>query len=340
MSVSRRLALLAARGPAGALAVRGMDLFGTGRRLVVLFYHRIAVDRGALSTMTRGLASATAADFEQQLQDMSRRFRVIALDELLALRENPTLHEKQNLLMVTFDDGYRDFLDVAWPVIQRCGVPVTMFVASALPDAGVPYWWDQLAYSIRVTRAPAMTWGSRELPLQSSQDRESAYRVIHDELQQLPTAASERQVADLADSLDSGLAPSEVLGWEELRQLERAGLTIGAHSHAHHRLDRLGDDELRADLLTCRTILSRELGAEPRAFAYPTGYHDQRVAQAVEDAGFHASFTTQREVSDQRHVDWFRVPRIHVGLGSNRVILSLQALSLRRRATRPNSGSS
>lgn len=339
MSVPRRLALSIAGGPAGAFAVRAMDFIGRGNRLAVLMYHRIAAERAALPNMARGLASATAAEFERQLQEVSRRFRVIGLDELLTLREDPTVHGKQNLAMVTFDDGYRDFMDAAWPVIERCEIPVTMFIATALPDAGVPYWWDQLAYSIRVTEATEVAWGSQQLPLQSGQERDAAYRAIHDDLQRMPTAASLQEVAALTATLDSGVAPSEVLGWEEIRQLQGAGLTIGAHSHAHHRLDMLGPDELRADLETCRAILARELGAEPRAFAYPTGYFDPRVARAVEDAGFEVAFTTQREVSDQREIDWYRVPRINVGLGSNRVILSLRALTLRRRAVQHDAAS-
>jgi peptidoglycan/xylan/chitin deacetylase (PgdA/CDA1 family) len=339
VSVSRKLALSAARGRVGNLAVRAAELFDGGHRLAVLMYHRIGADRAALLSMARGLGSATVADFEQQLQEVTRRFRVIGLDELLALREHTALPGKQNLLMVTFDDGYSDFADVAWPVIQRCGVPVTMFVATAMPDAGVPYWWDQLAYSIRVTRSRELAWGTQRLPLLSDQDRESAYRAVHDDLQRMQTASTVQRVAELADALDAGTAPSEVLGWQELKQLRLAGLAIGAHSHAHHRLDKLSGDELRADLATCRTIMARELAEEPRAFAYPTGYYDQRVERAVRDAGFDISFTTERGVSDDRQVDWYRVPRIHVGVRSDGALLSLQALSLRRRAARPDEAS-
>jgi peptidoglycan/xylan/chitin deacetylase (PgdA/CDA1 family) len=335
----RGLALSIGRSRAAALASRAIAPLAGDHRLVVLTYHRIAADRAAARNMAPGLASATVADFEEHLRAVSRQFRVIDLADLLALREGATLDGKQPLLMLTFDDAYRDFLDVAWPVIQRCGVTATMFVTTSLPDAGVPYWWDQLAYSIRATRARELTWGARRLRLVTDRERSFAYRVASSALQEMPTAITERRVAELASILDAGPAPSEMLSWLELRQLRSAGLAIGAHSHAHHRLDRLSAKDLEAELETCGNILARELGARPRAFAYPTGFYDQFVIGAVQRAGFDVSFTTDRGVADRRRLDWYRLPRINVGLASNARLISLQALGLRRRGTPPGNPS-
>ena len=317
-----------ARGLPGALLLGAWTPLATGHRLVVLTYHRIAADRAAGHRMAPGLASATVAGFEEQLRDIGRRFSIVSLEDVLDIRDNARPPAKGNLALVTFDDAYRDFAELAWPVIRRMHVPVAMFVPTAFPDAGVPYWWDQLAYAVRTTRARGVTWSGRTLPLATDSERGAAYRAIHDDLQAIHTAISERRVAELAEALDVGPAPVEVLGWEELRQLVRDGLTVGAHSHSHHRLERLEAEELAADLETCRATMAREFGTQPRTFAYPTGYYDDAVARAVDAAGFAMSFTTDRGVGDQRRLDWYRLPRINVGMRSNARSLSLEALLL------------
>ena len=328
MSGSRGLILRLARGLPGALLLGAVTPLALGHRLAVLTYHRIAADRAAEQRMAPGLASATVAEFEEQLRDVSRRFSIISLEDVLELRENGRPPAKRTLALVTFDDAYRDFAELAWPVIRRIRVPVAMFVPTAFPDAGVAYWWDQLAYTVRTTRARDVTWDGRTLPLATDGDRGAAYRAIHGDLQVVHTAISERRVAELAAALDVGPAPAEVLGWDELRQLVRDGLTVGAHSHAHRRLDRLDAEELAADLENCRATMAKEFGNQPRTFAYPTGFYDDAVARAVGAAGFAMSFTTDRGVGDQRRLDWYRLPRINVGMRSNARLLSLQALLL------------
>lgn len=314
------------------MTLRAVRPFAGSHRLAVVTYHRVTSPDYPARSMAPGLASATESDFRVQLQDLNRRFTVIGAEDLADLRDGVSRRNDKPLVMVTFDDAYSDFADVAWPIIQRVGVPVTMFVASALPDGGIPYWWDRLAFAITNTSARELSWASRRWPLATPAQRGAAYRIVHDELQLLRTDDAIQRVDDLEVALDAGKGPVELLGWDDLRRLARDGLAIGGHSHAHHRLDRMHGYELKRDLATCRSVLADQLGTSPRVFAYPTGYNDDRVVSAVAEAGFDIGFTTDRGVCDLRRPDWLRVPRVNVGLNANAPIISLQILMLRRRA--------
>lgn len=328
MSVSRRMALGVARGVIGRSMVAALTPFASKHRLTVVTYHRIASTSEATEAMAPGLASATQADLEQQLQDLSRRFHVIGADDLVSLREGTPHRSSKPLAVVTFDDGYRDFADLAWPILRGVGVPAILFVATAMPDGGTPFWWDRLWFSLRTTGARELRWREQRFPLTTDAERRAAYGAVHDELQLSRTDETVRRVADLAVELETDEGPADLLGWHELRGLDRDGLAIGAHSHAHHRLDRLRPDELTHDLATCRGILTDQLGATPRVFSYPTGYYDLRVAAAVAEVGFEVGFTTDRGVTDLRRPAWMTMPRINVGLNTNAILLSLQALVL------------
>lgn len=330
MTVKHRVAQVIGSGPAGRIAVRAMAPFVRAPRLAVFTYHRIAATSSAARSLTPGLASAGLRDFEEQLRYVQDRFCVISMDDLLAIRHGERHSERRPMVMITFDDAYRDVLDLAWPVIQSVGLPVSVFVSTAFPDQGQAYWWDQLAFSLRQTARPWLEWRATRLRLSSGAERLAAMRRIHDDLQQLPTHETIAELDALVEGLDTGPAPAEVLTWDEIRQLAACGVTIGGHSHAHHRVDLMDRVALHRDLERCRAIISEQLGSPPRAFAYPTGYHSDAAVEAVEAAGFEVAFTTDRGVGDPRRLDWYRVPRINVGLRSNPSLLGLQALVLRQ----------
>lgn len=90
----------------------------------------------------------------------------------------------------------------------------------------------------------------------------------------------------LRGAYDEGGALDTMLDWEQVRELARAGTEVGGHTHSHPQLDQLDDERLLYETVRCRDILTDELGAAPRSFAYPFGYSSRRVRETVRAAGF------------------------------------------------------
>ncbi|CAL9382559.1 Poly-beta-1,6-N-acetyl-D-glucosamine N-deacetylase [Streptomyces sp. enrichment culture] len=85
---------------------------------------------------------------------------------------------------------------------------------------------------------------------------------------------------------DTGGALDTMLDWDQVRDLAAAGVEIGGHSHSHPQLDQLDGERLRSELILCKEIVSDQLGTVPASFAYPYGYSDRRVRQAVRETGY------------------------------------------------------
>lgn len=96
-------------------------------------------------------------------------------------------------------------------------------------------------------------------------------------------AGVEDACAELPDVMRS-------MSWDMVGELAEAGMTIGSHTNSHHRLPRLGDEELRQELLDSRQRIVRRLG-DCRTLAYPYGHADRRVRAAARDAGYRWAFT-------------------------------------------------
>jgi len=124
---------------------------GDGSRLSILIYHRVLPGPDPLNNW-----DPTAAEFESQIRALSRFFTPLALGEAVERLRKGTL--PAHAACVTFDDGYRDNVDVALPILRRHGVPATFFIATGYLNGG-RMWNDTVIESIRSPRqAPVPVW--------------------------------------------------------------------------------------------------------------------------------------------------------------------------------------
>lgn len=298
-------------------------------RLPVLTYHRIAgLDRQR--AFAPELISATPRDFETQINALARLYRFISLDELLEIRRGQRSLEGRSLL-ITFDEGYRDFAQHAWPVLRPLGVPTTLFVATAYPDSGAAFWWDELDHAIATTsRRDAIRTHAGLFPLKRARDRAATLRAVHVLTRELPHADAMALVQQVVHELDTPPLGSDVLGWDELRALARDGVTVAPHTRTHPRLSRLKPSMVLDELVRSQEDLRREIGHAPPVLAYPVGDTDDSVAGAAAAAGYEIAFTTRRGVNDLRRPDWLRLDRINVGRAASVAVIRAQVAALPR----------
>lgn len=298
-------------------------------RFPVLTYHRIAEPVGP-PAFAPELISATPKDFEQQIRTLSRLYRFISLEELLDIRRGQR-EPKGRSLLVTFDEGYRDFAEHAWPVLRHQGVPTTLFVATAFPDSGGAFWWDDLHHAVSMTsRRDAIRTDAGVFRTRSPHDRAVMLREVHVLTQVLPHRDAMALVRFLLGELDVPPLPDDVLGWDELRALARDGVTVAPHTQTHPRLSRLARPMVVTELVGSLEDLNRELGHAPPVLAYPVGDIDDSVAGIAAEAGFEIAFTTRRGVNDLRRPDWLRLDRINVGRAAAVSVIRAQLAVLPR----------
>jgi peptidoglycan/xylan/chitin deacetylase (PgdA/CDA1 family) len=324
-----RASLLALAGTSPFVRVVGLlERIDRSRRplLPVLMYHRIA-EAADEPLLDPSLISASPGEFERQMTYLAAARRVLSLEELLAVRRG-RMELPRGAVLVTFDDGYRDFAEHAWPVLERLGVPVTLFVPTALPDTpGAAFWWDHLHAAL--ARSPRQSVASPvgRLPLRDAGQRDHAHRVLCDWLKRASHGDAMAAFDGLATELGVPGVPSPVLGWRELRELAEAGVALAPHTRTHPLLDRLPIEAAREEVLGSITDLRREVGTAPPVFAFPAGGHTDELASWLPEAGVEVAFTTKRGSNDLRAPDWLRLRRINVGRRSPLPLVRAQLLS-------------
>lgn len=101
---------------------------------------------------------------------------------------------------------------------------------------------------------------------------------------------------------------SGYMSWEQIRELQSSGVTIGSQTHTHPHMHRLSDEEVRTEISTSNGRFIEELGLRPELFAYPYGEYSQFVIDAVKNAGFRAAFGQNSGIMHSAD-DQFQLPR-------------------------------
>lgn len=262
----------------------------TRKQPKILMYHRFsAVKKGH---------EVTAATFEKQLRLIKRYFNPMTLAELAQIIEQQG-SAPANAVVITVDDGYRDFYEVAFPLLKKYQVPATFFVTTGFVNGDIWLWPDQVLWLLNNrTRLDAIVAvGNRTFDL--SQPTQAIWwpLVLH-----LLTVENSLRLQALQDLQTLGgitlpaLAPVEysAVNWQQLREMQASGIEIGGHTVTHPSLGHMDLNAARAEINLSFSMLCEQLGAVPRTFCYPNGQpadYSAEVKQLVSESGFTAAVT-------------------------------------------------
>jgi peptidoglycan/xylan/chitin deacetylase (PgdA/CDA1 family) len=234
----------------------------------------------------------------------------------------------ENALAITVDDGYRDFYQVAYPVLREYGIPATVYLVSDFVDHTGWLWVDQVEYQFlrgqaRSFRMELSGQPPRSFELATPEMRKAAARIMTESAKKLSNTERLRLLETLPEQLGVRLpeeAPAEyeALRWDEVREMAAAGIEFGAHTRTHPILTSLdGERELRFEIEGSKRQIEQQVGRAVDHFCYPNGTREdvsREVVKAVQAAGFRTAVTTE---SGLNHVaeDPLRLLRIGVEPG-------------------------
>ena len=302
--------------------------------LLILMYHRIAED-----DLDPWQLCVSPKNFAAQMDLLRRTRRPMRLADLTRELEQGRCPRKA--VVVTFDDGYRDNLLAALPVLEAFDMPATVFCTAGVVGGERAFWWDQLAglllgpellppvlaldvggHPKRVTLHAAARYDASDRAADRRRQDDEAptsarlgfYREVWGWLR--PLAEGDRMVALDQIARWSGAAGADVprpLSRQQAQVLAASPLIeIGAHSVTHAALSTLTPSAQRMEIGHSKAQLEALVGRPVLSFAYPFGDQGSDTAALVREAGFRSSCTTEAAAVRAR-TDPFQLPRIAVG---------------------------
>jgi peptidoglycan/xylan/chitin deacetylase (PgdA/CDA1 family) len=256
----------------GLLRSRALALhaaFNQRGRAILLMYHRVNDEADPF------FPSMPRTVFEEQLDFLQRSYHVTGLEEAVSWLRGGAQGPPR--VVLTFDDGYSDTYDVAFPALRRRRLPATLFLSTAPLETGSPLWLDRLRALMKLT--PAEVFHSPRLglgpwPLASVTDRLEALWRLRSYLKPLGAAAVEDTMTELEERLGAETVTAGIprtLTWAQVQTMLKEGVSLGAHTHRHYIMSRLTAEEARTEVATSIDLIRRRVGVTVTAFAYPNG---------------------------------------------------------------------
>jgi peptidoglycan/xylan/chitin deacetylase (PgdA/CDA1 family) len=272
-------------------------------RPLILGYHRIVddFDRTSRDEMPSMLTSARM--FERHLDLVGRHFRFATLDEIGEHLASGRPFTKP-VAAVTFDDGYRDNYEQAFPILKRKGIPAAVFVVTDL--IGKSRWqihdklfhlvtkafsaWDdprrEMTALLRTLDLPA------DVLLRNRAATSAPMAMVSALLPDLSMADLVRLMATLEATTGNGFDNIALsLTWPMIVEMHRAGITIGSHTRRHVSLPAETTETVVAELAGSKQTIEEHIDAPVVHFAYPGGQFTPRDVEALETAGYRFGYT-------------------------------------------------
>ena len=281
-------------------------LAGRARRapaFPILTYHRVN-DHG-----DPFFAAVPTLVFERQAKHLARHYTVLTVEDLVDRIRTGAI--PRNAAAITFDDGYRDTLTHAAPILAGLGLPATVFLATGFIGTTEVPWYDRLAGAFKLSpRSRIGDPSGEEISLDSVQDRLAALDRATRHLKSLPEEQFQEVFASLLEGLGSseGRSPKNaMLNWDDVHALRGLGFRLGAHTITHPILSQVSVERARVEIFGSRDMIHSACGAAPRAFAYPNGGpadYTAAVVNVVREAGFDCAVTTRFGLNTGRTSPW------------------------------------
>jgi peptidoglycan/xylan/chitin deacetylase (PgdA/CDA1 family) len=255
----------------------------------------------------------------QAAEVLAAEFRPTSLSDLAA--QVAAAEIAPGAVAVTFDDGYADNHEIAWPILTELRIPATFFIAGIPLATPTEAWWDTLE---RILLGPdevperlrletsGYVW---DLPTGDDRARRTALRSIHTRLLTSPREEVDEVVGKLRAWSGVALAPRDshrLMSPEEVIELSRSpGHSIGAHTVDHLALPMLTADQAIEQMRLSKADLEHLIERPVELLAYPYGACDASVADAAEKVGFLAACTTE-PAAVTRDSDPLRLPSLEL----------------------------
>jgi peptidoglycan/xylan/chitin deacetylase (PgdA/CDA1 family) len=258
----------------------------------IFCYHRVNDERDPF------FPSMPVDTFEQQMRFVAQRHRVVSLSELMVHLQSGS---PETVLALTFDDGYRDNYQNAFPILQRYGLPATIFLTTGCLDTGEPLWFERLGAAVKTTSKEYIDVEidlPRRFLLRTPEERLHSNRDLFALLRQVSNDERQRHLATLLLDLATPASDQRkdvMLTWDQVRHMKHHKVDFGGHTVTHPILSQVPPGQVEWEIAESKRRIETELQAPVRHFAYPNGRDDDFAPsnkEAIRLAGYQAAVTT------------------------------------------------
>ncbi len=299
---------------------------------MILMYHRVLRQQEKARRYVQPGMYVLEDVFDMQMRFLRQHFEVISMADLLGKWKSNSFDEGRRYCVITFDDGWYDNYEYAYPVLRKYNIPATIFLVTSLVGTKQWFWPERISYllercwNVSVTedrRRSVVVLLRRYLGnwlLVRSGWSETADRRSYDAIDQvieackcLPPEEIDELIEKMRETLDVEFpAERAVLSWDEISEMSENGISFGSHSCTHRILTKLPFLEIKTEIeASNRALRERQINYVP-VFCYPNGNYNREIQTLVRDCGYEAAVAARFGFEGESPQELFGINRIGV----------------------------
>ena len=224
-------------------------------------------------------------DYLEQLilSYMGDAYRFVSLDSMVGNLKKMRWPWQKKMVNISFDDGFRDIYEYAYPIFKKYNIPFTIYLTTAFPEGKAEIWWIQLEQLI--ANNTTLVVQDKEYQCRTADEKRQLFNELIQQIYQsldTPSEVFKQWFADYQIDMDN-LA----LTWSELAEMLSSGLlTVGSHTQSHPMLTKIPTEEVRQELLESKNLIEQHLSISVNHFSYPHSAYNMEIANELRLIGY------------------------------------------------------
>ncbi len=254
--------------------------------------------------------------FEKCIKYISHHYQIITIENI-----PETIYNHKNYATISFDDGYKDNIIYALPILKKYNVKASFYVVTDCIDKNIPTWTYILDFLFSNTSKSDLNLNFNFLPtshrgnfnLKTHHERLNFVKRLKPILKNLSHEQRSVILNRISELYNDVQIPKIMMDWNDLKQLILNGHTIGSHTVSHSMLGTMQNkDEIRAELEDSAYRIKDMLGFFPTTISYPVGSYNKTVINISKETGYKIGLAVGQEIYEPHKQSIFEIPRIEL----------------------------
>jgi peptidoglycan/xylan/chitin deacetylase (PgdA/CDA1 family) len=263
----------------------------------ILAYHRILPIEKVQNEYVQSTMWMSPQTFETQLKWMLQIGDIVNIERILDFETV----SKKPLFSLTFDDGWKDNYEYAFPILKRYGITAMIFIVTSAVETGQLLWPEEV---LKKTDMALKKYGDHEIKefLKSTLGKSKQFRYHGDiyeiidgfleYLKELTLSERERCIYNYYNQIRVDPTPirGALLSWDEIIEMDKYGIQFGSHTHTHAILQYCNENTTLNELIISKNILEAKLKKSIFTFCYPNARYKETDSHFLNKVGYKYAF--------------------------------------------------
>lgn len=264
-------------------------------QLLILMYHRILPLDDERAMLEEPGMVVSPGTFEEHLITLSRYFEFVTLSNWLERKKNGQPLPAKSCA-ITFDDGWADNYEYAFPVLKSLNVPATIFLVAGMVGTTKTFWPEQLAQLASTISLqspgkwsdPSLRWlkeANTDFDFNATPPTTEQITQLVAHAKQYTDEENYTRLKEAEEKLAITIKPSvpPLLTWEQISIMLNSGLVeTGSHTCNHIRLnEKISSEVVEREILLSKQIIEQQTGRPVKSFCFPNGDYSEFALNLV-----------------------------------------------------------